>query len=231
MTMKKHILIFALLTTVCLSAFAQDTEEDEKVIHTKRSSIFHRKDFGLFLGLNNVANANRFPELQNSQSRYTALQWRRNHRLITGNAVDVALGAGWEIAWNNLMFNDNMGVLRQNDGTTVFVDAGRDYEKSKLTVFNLNVPLMLQFGIKESNWRLGLGGYAGVRLGSYTKTKDYENGTNRVHGAYNLSKFRYGFAAEMGRNDFAVFVRYDMTPMFNNTNSVNGNIVSFGVRL
>lgn len=219
------------MTTVCLSAFAQDTEEDERVIHTKRSSIFKRKDFGLYLGLNNVANTNNFPELQTTQSRYTALQWRKNHRLITGSDVDVALGAGWEIAWNNLMLNDNTAVLRKNDGTTAFVDAGRDYEKSKLTVFNLNVPLMLQFGIKESNWRLGLGGYAGVRLSSYAKTKDYKNDTDRVHGAYNLSKFRYGFTAEMGRSDFTIFARYDMTPVFNNTNPVNGNIVSFGIRL
>jgi hypothetical protein len=229
--MKKHILIFALLTTVCFNTFAQDTEDDEKVIHTKRSSIFHRKDFGLYLGLNNVSEATNFPELQNTQSRFVALQWRKNHRLITGSKVDLALGAGYEIAWNNLMFNDNINVLRKSDGTTAFVDAGRNYEKSKLTVFNLNVPLMLQFGFKESDWRLGLGGYVGARLDSYAKTKDNENGTERVRGAYNLNKFRYGVAAEMGRSNLVIFARYDLTPLFNNTNPVNGNVVSFGVRL
>lgn len=226
------IAAFALATTLHFGAMAQDVEEnDERVIHTKKSSIFHRKDFGLYLGLNNYTNTQGLPELNNLQSRFVALQWRKNHRLVTGGQVDLAMATGWELAWNNLMFKDDITLARFNDGTTDFVDAGRVLDKSKLTTFNLNVPLMLQVGFKESNWRMGVGAYGGVRLDSYTKTKDSENGTKRNHGAYNLNKFHYGLAAEMGRDGFMVFARYEMTPMFRDGNRVNGNVISFGVRL
>lgn len=233
--MKKLIITIASIALVAglnFGAKAQDVEEnDERIIHTKKSSIFNRRDFGLYLGLNNYTNTQNLPELNNLQSRFVALQWRKNHRLITGGQVDLAMATGWELGWNNLMFNDNIRVARLQDGTTDFVDAGRTLDKSKLTTFNFNVPLMLQIGFKESNWRLGVGAYGGVRLDSYTKTKDSENGTKRNHGAYNLNKFHYGLAAEMGRSDFAIFARYEMTPMFRDGNGVNGNMVSFGVRL
>jgi hypothetical protein len=231
-TLVKTIAALAMAITLNFAASAQDNdnENDKDYTHvsSKRHNMFSRKDFGLYLGLNNYETKS-LPELNNLQSRYVALNWRKNHRLITGNNVDVALGTGFEFAWNNYMLKDNLVLKNQTNGAT-FIDAKENLSKSKLVVTSLNIPLMLQFGFKESHWKLALGAYGGARIDSYMKTVG-ENGKKRTHGAYNLNKFHYGLAAELGRNNFAFFARYEKTPMFQDNNPINGNSISFGIRL
>ena len=127
------------------------------------------------------------------------------------------------------MLKNNIRLQNQPNGAD-FVEVKENLSKSKLVVTSFNIPLMLQFGFKESHWKLGLGAYGGARINSYMKTVG-ENGKKRDHSAYNLNKFHYGFAAELGRNNFAFFARYEMTPMFQDKNPVNGNAISFGIRL
>jgi Outer membrane protein beta-barrel domain len=231
-TLVKTIAALAMAITVNFGAAAQDYEHENDYDHThkssKRHNMFSRKDFGLYLGLNTYESEN-LPELDNLKSRYVALNWRKNHRLITGNQVDVALGTGFEFAWNNFMLKDDLVLKNQTNGAS-FIDSKESLNKSKLVVTSLNIPLMLQFGFKESHWKLGLGAYGGARIDSYMKTMG-ESGKKRTHGAYNLNKFHYGLAAELGRNNFAFFARYEMTPMFQDKNPINGNAISFGIRL
>jgi hypothetical protein len=233
-TLVKTIAALAIATTVNFVAAAQDNENDSREYKSsnnyspKKHNIFQRKDFGLYLGLNNYETKN-MPELDNIRSRYVALNWRRNHRLITGNNVDVAFGTGFEFAWNNYMMKDNIRLTNTPNGAE-FMDVKESLEKSKLVVTSLNIPLMLQFGFKESNWKLGIGAYGGARIGSYVKTKG-ENGKQHYGSAYNLNKFHYGLAAELGHHNFAFFARYEKTPLFNDNNPINGNAFTFGIRL
>lgn len=230
-TLVKTIAALTIAVTLNLTVSAQNKEnenEDYTHISTKKSNVFSRKDFGLYLGLNNY-ESNTLPELDNLRARFVALNWRKNHRLITGNQVDVALGTGFEFAWNNYMLKNNIRLQNQPNGAD-FVEVKENLSKSKLVVTSFNIPLMLQFGFKESHWKLGLGAYGGARINSYMKTVG-ENGKKRDHSAYNLNKFHYGFAAELGRNNFAFFARYEMTPIFQDKNPVNGNAISFGIRL
>jgi hypothetical protein len=48
---------------------------------------------------------------------------------------------------------------------------------------------------------------------------------------YNHSKFHYGFTAELGREGFTIFARYEATPLFKDNNPINGNAITFGIRL
>ncbi|CAH0997281.1 hypothetical protein EMA8858_03412 [Emticicia aquatica] len=232
-TLVKTIAALAMAITVNFVAVAQDDEDSRDYTHEshisgRKHNIFSRKDFGLYLGLNNYESKT-LPELDNIRSRYVALNWRKNHRLITGNNVDVAFGTGFEFAWNNYMMKDNIRLVNGTSGAE-FVDVKENLEKSKLVVSNFNIPLMLQFGFKESHWKLGLGAFGGARIGSYVKTKG-ENGKQHYASAYNLNKFHYGLAAELGRNSFAFFARYEITPMFKDNNPINGNAITFGIRL
>lgn len=246
-TLVKTIAALAVAMTVSLGATAQeedhfspsenkeysksyDDDNTEKHYERKYSNrnMFSRKDFGLYLGLNTYETKS-MPELDNWNSRYIGLSWKKNHRLITGKQVDVALGTGFEFAWNNYMMKDNFTLANQTVGAD-FVEIKGQVQKSKLVVTNFNIPVMLQFGFKESRWVLGLGAYGGARIDSYTKVKG-ENGTKRVRGAYNMNKFHYGFAAELGHKNFTLFARYQMTPMFKEPNPVNGNSIMFGIRL
>lgn len=196
----------------------------------KSKNMFSRKDFGLYIGLNNFDQTIRTPELDQWRSRYVALQWRKNHNLITGNQVDVALGTGFEFAWNNFMYQDDIELINDN-GISEFYLLDFDVEKAKLVVNNFNIPVMLQFGFKESGFRFGVGAYGGVRINSYQRFREFDGGKERVKGDYNLRKFNYGFIAEAGKSDFKIFAKYDALPLFNDNNPLNGNAFSFGIRL
>jgi hypothetical protein len=251
----KNTLAVTILLTVSTFAIAQEIEleeerfdggsdkvevyqEQERDIHAKietdrdrkLKSIFSKKDFGLYLGLNSFNQTLRTPELDQWKSRYVALQWRRNHQLVTGNQVDIALGTGFEIGWNNFMYQDDIELLNDN-GVTDFYLLDFEVEKAKLVVNNFNIPIMLQFGFKESGFSFGVGVYGGVRINSYQTFREFDGGKERVKGDYNLRKLNYGFLAEAGKDDFKLFVKYDALPLFDNNNPVNANAVSFGIRL
>ncbi len=196
----------------------------------KYGNMFTRKDFGLYLGLNTFYKPQDMPELKDFPSRFVALQWRKNHRLITGSQVDVALGTGLEVGWNNFMLKKDVQFVDLGNTSDVGI-TDKTYEKVKLVNSTLSIPVMLQFGFKESNFRIGLGGYGGVRIGSYQKFSDGSRERFKEREDFNLRKFNYGLMAEAGKGDCRVFVKYDILPLFNDNNPINANTISFGLRL
>lgn len=232
-TLVKTIVALATAVTVNLGAFAQENDSKENKQSSnyspKKNNMFSRKGFGLYVGLNTYETKN-LPKLDNARSRYVALSWKKNHHLITGNHVDMALGTGVEFAWNNYMMKENIRLVNTANGAG-FVDVKENLDKSKFVVSSFNIPLMLQFGFKESKWSVGVGVYGGARIGSYVKTKEETGAKEHFKSAYNLNKFHYGFATELGREGFAIFARYEATPLFKDNNPINGNAISFGIRL
>lgn len=229
--MKKLFLITLLSTFYVFTTDAQDHWKVEQTASKplKLKNMFSSDDFGLLLGLNGWDQASGMPEQQIWQSRFVALQFRDNHNLITGKHVDVAIGTGLEFAWNNLMFlNDEQFVVE--DGTTGIGNLNFEAQKSKLVVNNLNLPIMLQFGFKESKYIMAVGGYGGVRINSYQRVRtDVEKFKEK--GNYNLRRFNYGLMGELGKGDFRLFARYDMNSLFNDNNPINANVLTIGVRL
>mgnify|MGYP002628278649 CR=1 FL=1 len=203
---------------------------DHSSKNRKSSNMFSKKDFGLVLAINSFDKAVDMPDLNTWQSRYVALQWRRNHRLLTGRQIDVALGTGLEVAWNNFMMQHDEQYFESGD-ITDFELLDSPVRKSKLVVNSLNLPVMLQFGFKESNFRLGIGAYAGVRINSYQKFQEVNDAKYKEKSNYNLRKFNYGLMAELGRGDVRLFAKYDGLPMFNDNNPINANVFSLGLRL
>lgn len=207
-----------------------DNRSNDRPRKEKSQSMFSKKDFGLILGLNSFDQGFDMPELNDWQSRYVALQWRKNHKLITGRNVDVALGTGLEFAWNNFMMKyDEQYFEVGNVSDFELVDT--ELQKSKLVVNNLNVPVMLQFGFKESDFRVGIGAYGGVRINSYQRFEEYNGSRIKEKGEYNLRRWNYGLMAEAGKGDFRLFAKYDINPMFNDNNPINANVLSIGIRL
>ncbi len=235
--MKKlfNTLLAAALFTVSTAAFAQDDWDSDGHYNSRhkdnfRKSIFNKRDFGLILGINSFDKAYDMPELDTWASRYVALQWRRNNRLITGNQVDVALGTGLELAWNNFMMRHDEQYF-ENGNVSNFELTDVALKKSKLVVNSLNLPVMLQFGFKESNFRFGVGAYGGMRINSYQKFQEYNDLKYKEKGEYNLRKFNYGLMAEAGRGDLRLFAKYDMNSLFNDNNPINANVLTVGLRL
>lgn len=217
-----------------------DDDDDKKTYHPKKKGngrFFSRSDFGIYVGLNGWMKepATAAATLSTWRSRYVALSWRKNATLINGKQVDLAFSYGPEIAWNNFMFEGNN--VASWDGKQVSfgeLKTNEKLEKSKLVVPTVNFPMMLNFGFDESKFQMGFGGYVGYRIGGYTKQKFSDGGKEHLKGRYGLEDFKYGLTAEVGRkNGLKFFFRYDMVPMFKNTQLAAKDLQSWsaGVRL
>ena len=205
----------------------------------KDKKFFSRSDFGLYVGLNNFAHANeaQAPSELNSlrtwQSRYVALSLRKNATLVKGKKVDVAFSYGPEIAWYNFMLkNSNVAREVEMRGKTMveFVENTRETEKSKLVMPYVNFPVLLNFGFKEDKFKIGLGGYAGYRVGGYSMEKFSRRSEDKIKGDFGLNDFIYGVTAEIGKkNGMTLFVRYDMNKLFKESQTSFNDIQAFSV--
>lgn len=228
--MKKLLLSLTLMGMVSTVSAQSHGEQDEaprpNLAHPK--NMFTKKDFGIYLGINQFENPQGIPDLHLGGSRYVALDFRRNDALLTGRQVDVAIGSGLQVAWNNFRFEDDVRIVENGQ----FQAIGYPVAKSKLTVARLELPLMLQFGFKESGFRLGVGAYGGLRVASYQKVQETDNfrSAERFHDNYRLNPFNYGLAAEVGRKNLRLFVKYDLTTTFQLNSPVQGTTWAAGVR-
>ncbi|MFT5883689.1 MAG: hypothetical protein ACI9IP_000130 [Arcticibacterium sp.] len=231
-TFKNHIDVTSIDST---KKESQSLTINQKPLKNK---FFSKKDFGLYFGLNSYqGEGNENPSAQTAlrtwKSRYIALSFRWNATLINGQDADLALSYGPELAMYNFRL-ENSNTLFNASGQTTFEQAAFNTKKSKLTIPYLNFPVLFSLGIKESKFKIGIGGYIGYRIGAYTKTKDLNGNKQKIKNAYNLNKPIYGMTAELGKkNGFSIFMRYDLNKMFG-ANQVFINDLqafSFGIRL
>lgn len=218
---------------------AKEIEDEQEPERLGKKRFFSKSDFGIYLGLNawqnnNSMTPNQLTDLRAGRSRYVALSFRKNATLVNTEKVDIALSLGPEIAWYNFMLQNDNIVVTDGNNQVAFIEGDERLTKSKLVMPYVNLPILLNFGFEESQLQLGLGGYVGYRLGGYTKTKDANRDKVRSKDDYGMNDLFYGITGELGRRrGLKLFVRYDLTPMFKET-QLNVNKLqawSVGVRI
>ena len=204
-----------------------------------RGRFFSRTDFAIYLGLNSYTgqadvSPDNLSELRVWPSRYLALSFRGNATLANSRNVHLVLSYGPEFAWHNFMLM-NGHVLQYENGQALFTESSKPTEKSKFVVPHINLPVLLNIGLKKEGFRLGIGGYVGYRIGGYTKVvyKD-DNNKEKYKESLGLNDLKYGLTAEIGhRHGAALFIRYDLSDLFRSSqvNAKDMQAFSFGVRL
>ncbi len=212
---------------------------------------------GIDIGINNYLENGEYPDKNNAQytvkgwgSWYIALQPTWQTHIAGPLAIDY--GAG--ISWYNFKFQDPYTRLVKGENGAVFTrwDASMNATKSKLTVFHINahfVPV-LDFSYKNrvrvyddgfrqkrayfhrNSFRIGLGGYIGTRLDSYTKLVwrvDGKKSKKREKSDYFLGRLRYGIRGIIGWGEMDIFVNYDMSNLFYEDRGPRLNPLTFGV--
>lgn len=199
-----------------------------------------------------------------TQNNYTVKPWgswyvglNSKQRTSIGGPLFIEWGPG--VSWYNWKFEDESVRITEGMDEIMFIsDAATntediDYIKSKLTASYLNfsfVPVLdLSYGKRkyERNGktrkettrvrrgiRFGIGGYAGIRLGSKTKTVVKEGGgrdREKDKDDYSLSNFRYGVRAQFGYKGFDFFANYDLNSVFQDGVRPELNGFSFGIIL
>lgn len=217
----------------------RDSLNEARLAHRHNST-----NFILDVGLNALTNrGSGAPELRTLGSRYVNLGLNANVRL-GGRRSPAYLVFGPEFAFNNYMLEGNNKWVNQNGITSVVLETnGRQYQKTKLATSTFTVPLMLQFSFRERNERtgrshpgftIGAGGFAGYRLGSWTKLKYFEDGStykDKNYGSYGLNDWQYGLQGVIGYRSLTFFAKYSLNELFREGQGPKAQTLSFGVRL
>ncbi|MEZ4878316.1 MAG: hypothetical protein R2805_12290 [Flavobacterium sp.] len=196
-------------------------------------------------GLNNVVTDG---DVENSDFRFWGshfYEWGLTYNTrIAKNSNLLHLKYGMSVMYNNLRPTENRMFVK-NGNQTNLEDSGLNLKESRFRNVYLVLPLHLEFDfsgktIKEDktyfkthqSFRMGLGGYAGVRVKSKQIIEYNSNDmevTQKTKGDFNSSNFIYGLSAYIGYRETSLYVKYDLNPLFRN-NAVKQNNISLGVR-
>lgn len=209
----------------------------------------------LDIGMNNYLENGRFPDgngepytVKPFGSWYVAL----GSAFRTRVAGPLALEWGGNISWYNFKFVDPAQRIVSGDESVLWELSDLPSPiRSKLTVTYVNVSAvpMLDFGYKKKtktnddgttkeyythknkNFRVGMGGYLGYKIDSYSKFVYEEDGKNKDHSknSYYLENLRYGLQFKVGYDGVDLFVNYDLNTLFHAGRGPELNAFSFGI--
>ena len=146
--------------------------------------------------------------------------------------------------FNGLKPTDNRYFVEDGDKTQL-EDFEYDLDKSKFRTDNLVFPLHFEFGPSKrtegaeyfrystkSQFKIGIGGYAGFNIGERQKLKytiDGDKKKDKLKGDYNTNDFVYGLSSYVSLGGTALYIKYDLNPLFKDPNMEMRN-VSLGLR-
>jgi hypothetical protein len=152
---------------------------------------------------------------------------------------------GFSFQWNIFEIKNNNYLLNSN-GSTSLEEFPSQLDKAKFRTTNLVFPFHLEFGpskkIEKKNYfrystkrklKIGMGAYAGLNLGNMQKLKyrvDGDRIKDKQKGEFEVSNFVYGLSSYVGVGSSALYVKYDLSPVFKNQTNKQNNI-SVGLRL
>lgn len=168
---------------------------------------------------------------------------------ITLNSNFLTLKYGLSFQWNKLNIKDNMYIVEDQFTNLVTLQEHPEaLKEAKFRVVNIVVPMHLEFGStgrtvtkngmtyrRGGSFKLGLGGYAGVRLATVQKlefkeSSEFRGKKQKIKDDYNTSNFAYGLSAYIGFDQYSLYAKYDLSPLFKDQPVAQNNI-SVGLRV
>ncbi len=152
------------------------------------------------------------------------------------NTIGLVTGIGMH--FQSYRLNQNTTIERLEDGTIVpkklYFD---DNQKSKLSLFSLNIPLLAEFQIPVNHYDnriyVSAGMYMGIRLMSHTKIKYRKDHKEKlkVPDYYSLQDVKYGFMFRTGYRWINVFASYELSPFFRKGKGPKLTPITFGLTI
>ena len=177
-------------------------------------------------------------------SGFVEIGWVWQTRLLK-NSNFVRFNYGFSFQWNKLNIKDDRYFV-QDGNVTNLQEFPVDLKKSQFRVTNLVVPIHFEFGpsaqrdykdrlryTTDNHFKIGIGGYGGVRLGAQHKLKYEDDGDRvkeKIRKNYNTSNFVYGLSTYVGIGDVSLYAKYDLSPLFKDQAFDQHNL-SLGLRI
>lgn len=216
--------------------------DKEEVVYDRRTT----SDLVLGIGFNNALSDGR--SLNDSPykiggSRFFELgiAWKTR---VFDNTNFLRLKYGFSFMFNGLKLDDNQYFVEDGE-QTVLETYPTNLDKSKFRMDHLVFPVHFEIGPStkrtgdnyirystKNQFKLGLGGYAGFNLLTIQKLKYEENGDERkdkFKQNFNTNNFIYGVSGYLAFGDTALYVKYDLNPIFKD-NPIEERNFSVGLR-
>jgi hypothetical protein len=138
------------------------------------------------------------------------------------------------VSWYNFKFEDrNLQALRNADGVYFEEHPSQAGIRSKISASYANLTLVPAIRTSNGNFRFGVGGYAGLRLGGRGKFVYRDPNGNRAKefqlGNMFANDFRYGLRSEIGIGEVDLYINYDLNEFFQQNKGPRVNALSFGI--
>jgi hypothetical protein len=234
----KKLFLFGLFFCFTGFAIAQENPSDSTIIKADTSesksividlSLGKKRvktRFFLFeMGINsyhNEGNANiptslEMYELRHARSLEVNLHVYRQRIKIGKGYFNIEHGLSFDL--NHYAFQNAVN-FRTDPVEELYIDNNSDIQRSRLYMSHLNLPLMLHFETNpkklSKSFHIGVGAYAGVRLGSNLKTRTSTRDKNKIVDNFGLNDFNYGLRAELGYGPVNLYAKYAMLDLFKN---------------
>jgi chorismate mutase len=145
------------------------------------------------------------------------------------------LTMGLDADFHNFRLDKDINLVPETDSFKYTV-LPENLKRNKLEANYLNIPVMLNLESNPRNpnrsFKLGFGGFAGVRYSSYTKQVTTEGKKTKYHDDFNLNPIDYGVRGQIGYGPFTVYSQYTVSPFFTAGHQAPElNPVTFGIVL
>jgi hypothetical protein len=223
-------------------------KEKNKKYKDSIANLSERRTTSQFVFAAGVNNLVTDKSVANSDYRYWGsrfYEWgfTSNTRIFKNDNL-LHLKYGFSVMYNNLRPTDNR-VFVVNGNQTNLETSAINLDESRLRNVYLAVPLHLEFDFTKARTkdgkptfkthqsvRVGMGGYAGLRLKSKQKLSYELDGNDfdtKEKGDFNVNDFIYGVSTYIGYKETSLYLKYDLNPLFTN-NAIKQNNVSLGIR-
>lgn len=211
-----------------------DIQEDDEV---KISDIHQKRRFtanlDTELGINQVTPTDQMPTVKPWGSWYYAINVLGTTKVSKNFHLYSSIGVNW---YNFKLEDRSQIAIKTPDGIDWEEFAGPGTgTKSKISASYLNFTLVPTILTNNQKLRLGLGGYAGVRIGGRGKfVYDDESGDKQKQFEKSnmyAENFRYGARAEIGVSDVTLFFNYDLNNLFQENLGPEVQALSFGITI
>ena len=216
--------------------------KDKKVVYDRRTKNF----LVLGVGFNNaIRDGQSINDLdyQLAGSRFFEIGWVWSTRVFK-NSNFLRLNYGVSYISEGLKPTDNRYFVKRGN-ITELQPFRVELDKSKFRLDNFILPIHFELGPSKfieredrirydisKNFRFGIGGFVGVNVSTRQKLKYKEDGDDvkdKLKTDYNTNDFLYGLSSYMGFGDTTLYLKYTLTPIFNDQ-AIDQNNISLGLR-
>lgn len=203
-----------------------DTISDSDTLKCKRDK-FNGSWAGIDIGLNGFLNSNnsfslntsdQFLNLNQAKSWTFSLNFAEFNIGLIKKHIGLVTGAG--LQFNNYRFDKNITLSGDSAKLTYYTDTVLKFQKNKMVVTYLTIPLLLEFQLPVNSHHdilhLSGGIIGGLRIGTHTKQVFDINGNEnkeKQREDFHLSPITYALTGRLGYNGVSLFVNYSLSSL------------------